>query len=80
MKKLVIGIAAAATLLTAAPAIAQVGFRADDDGVSVGIGRDYRHDWGRHHGWYRDNDCRDVTVQRELPDGTLVTRYIRRCD
>jgi len=83
MRKLVMGLAAAATLMTAAPAMAQFGFRAGDDGVSIGVGRDrdYDHDWGyrRHHAWYRGNDCRDVTIQRQTPYGS-VTRHIRRCD
>jgi hypothetical protein len=81
MKTLLISIAAAATLMTAAPAMAEFGFRAGDDGVSIGVGRDYDHDWGyRRHSWNRGDDCRDVVVQRRAPDGSLVTRHIRRCD
>jgi hypothetical protein len=38
MKKLAIGIATAAALLTAAPAMAQVGFYAGPGGIGVGIG------------------------------------------
>ena len=79
MKKLLISIAAAATLMTAAPAMAQVGFRAGDDGVSIGVGRD-RDDWGYSRHWYRSDACRDVTVQKRALDGSMVTRHIRRCD
>jgi hypothetical protein len=38
MKKLTLGIAAAGVLLTAVPAMAQVGFYAGRHGVSVGLG------------------------------------------
>jgi hypothetical protein len=78
MRMLLISIAAAATLVSAAPAVAQFGFRAGDDGVSVRLGRD-RDDWGYRRHWYRD-DCREVTVRRRAPDGSIVTRHIRRCD
>jgi hypothetical protein len=78
MRKLAMGIAAAATLLTAAPALAQVGF-------DVRVGPDY-YDNGRHHGWWHGrhlgwyhNDCRDVRVTRILPDGTRVTRTREEC-
>jgi hypothetical protein len=38
MKKLALGIATAAVLLTAAPAMAQVGFFAGPRGVGIGVG------------------------------------------
>jgi len=38
MRKLALGIVAAATLLTAAPAMAQVGFYAGPGGIGVGVG------------------------------------------
>lgn len=80
MKKLLIGMTAAATLLTAAPALAQIGFRAGDDGFSVRVGpshpgwRDYGYDRGRHYGW-----CPRVTVRERLPNGTVIIRRERRC-
>ena len=50
MRKLALGIAAAATLLAAAaPAMAQVGFYAGPGGVSVGIGPPY---YGPPYGYY----------------------------
>jgi hypothetical protein len=78
MRMLLISITAAATLVSAAPAVAQFGFRAGDDGVSVRVGRNH-DDWGYRRHWYRD-DCREVTVRRRAPDGSIVTRHIRRCD
>lgn len=41
MKKLALGLVAAATLLTAAPAMAQVGFYAGPGGVGIGFGPPY---------------------------------------
>jgi len=38
MKKIALGIIAAATLFTAAPAMAQVGFYAGPGGVGIGVG------------------------------------------
>jgi hypothetical protein len=94
MRKLVLGLAAAATVLTVAPALAQFDVRAGGDGVSVRVGerdhwRDRDHWRGRH--WNNDrvvirrpgvfaSDCRLVTVRRQLPDGSVVVRKSRRCD
>jgi hypothetical protein len=90
MKKLLICMAAAATVATAAPAMAQVGFYADGPGVDVRIGRDRGDHWrgdgwhrgrdyGHHYGWYRQRGCREVTVRERLPDGTMVVRRRERC-
>jgi hypothetical protein len=88
MRKLVLGLAAAACVLTVAPALAQFDVRAGGDGVSVRVGE--RDHWrGRH--WNDDrvvvrrpgvfaSDCRLVTVRRQLPDGSVVVRKSRRCD
>jgi hypothetical protein len=46
MKKLALGLVAAATLLTAAPAMAQVGFYAGPGGVGVGFGGPYYSPYG----------------------------------
>jgi len=86
MKKLLISIAAAATLLTAAPAVAQVVFEGPGVGIRVGPDRDYYRDdsraygWdrGRHYGW-RERGCRTVTVRERLWDGTVVVRTRERC-
>ncbi len=69
MRKLVLGVAAAAALLAASvPAMAQVGFYAGPGGFAVGVGRPYyggyydyyggpgvvvRPGWGYHHHWHR---------------------------
>jgi len=83
MRKLLIGIAAAATLLTAAPAMAQIGFYAGDRGVGVQVGPDH-WDRGYHRGWYRDygwyrGGCRTITVRERLPNGAVVVRTRERC-
>lgn len=88
MRTFVFGVAAAAAVLaaTAAPSFAQ---RIDvgPGGVSVGVGphRDWDRDrdarfFRRHHEFYGRGDCRDVTVQKRLPDGSTVTRRSRNCD
>jgi hypothetical protein len=51
MKKLALGLVAAATLLTAAPAMAQVGFYAGPGGIGVGVGAPY---YGGPYGGYYD--------------------------
>ena len=91
MRKIVMGLAAAGLLLTAAPAFAQIGVEIGPGGVGVGIGRDRGYDRDRRV--YRDGDryegrryrtygrgdgCR-VTVRKRLPDGTVVIRRINRC-
>lgn len=52
MKKLALGIATAAVLLSAAPAMAQIGFYAGPGGVGVGVGvpRPY-YDYDRCYGY-----------------------------
>ena len=86
MKKLLIGLAAAATVMTAAPAFAQVGFYADGPGIDVRIGRDRDHwrgerwrGYGHHYGWYRGDRCRTVTVRERRWDGTVVVKRRERC-
>ena len=46
MKKLVLGLVAAGTLLTAAPAMAQVGFYAGPGGIGIGVGAPYYGPYG----------------------------------
>ena len=89
MRKLVLGVAAAATVLSVAPALAQFDVRAGDSGVSVRVGE--RDHWrGRHWnddrrvvvrpGVFATDDCRTITVRKRLPDGSVVVRKSRRCD
>ena len=56
MKKIAIGIVAAATICTAAPALAQVGFYAGPGGVGVDVGppapAPYYYDNGYAPGYY----------------------------
>lgn len=51
MKKLTLGIATAAVLLTAAPAMAQIGVRVGPVGVGIGIGAPY-YDYYSGCGYY----------------------------
>ena len=77
MKTLAIDLLAAATLLTAAPALAlEIGV--GPDGIRVGPRyRDHEERYFRDRPYYRNSaDCRRVTI--EMPDGSVVTRY--RCD
>jgi hypothetical protein len=54
MKKIAIGVLAAATILTAAPAMAQVGFYAGPGGVDVQVGPPgpYYNGYPRERGYY----------------------------
>ena len=78
MKKLLIGTAAAAALMIAAPASAQVYFGADPGGVGVqvgpfgaGIGTPYS---------YREPDCRIIRERTVTPNGRVIYRTHRVCD
>jgi hypothetical protein len=78
MRKLAFGIAAATTVVTAAPAIAQVVVR--EEVVRVAPGYD-RWDRPRHREYFaRGRDCRFITERRVRPNGTVVVRRIRECD
>lgn len=88
MRKLVIGIIAAGTLMAAPPAMAQVVFEGPGVGVRVGpepYYRDYdRWDRARYRSHYhtyawRDRGCRTVTVRERLPDGQIVVHTRERC-
>ncbi len=83
MRTLAIGIATAATVLAAVPALAQVGVRVGEPGVSVRIGPD--HPGYRAHaeervviGEGRRHDCTRTTV-RERVNGRVIVRTRERC-
>ena len=94
MRKIIIGLAAAGLLVSAAPAFAQIGVEVGPGGVGVGIGRDRDRDYRRDRVYeerrvYRDGDrryraygagggCR-VSIRKRLPDGSVVIRRINRC-
>jgi hypothetical protein len=80
MKKLVIAMAAAGTLIAAAPAVAQVAI--EGPGVEFRFGPDHRY--YRDYGWDRDyrvrqRGCRTVTVRERRPNGDVVVRKRTRC-
>jgi hypothetical protein len=91
MHKILISLAAAGVLLTAVPATAQdIGVSVGERGVSVGVGRDRDRDVRRGRGdsrrvytdghrTYGRGDCREVTVKKRMPDGTVVIRKSQRC-
>jgi hypothetical protein len=85
MKRLVYAIAALACL-TAAPVLitaadAQVSIGVGRDGPTVRFGPDDRAmDRGRHSGSRNWDDCREVTVKKRLPDGSMSVHTTRRCD
>jgi hypothetical protein len=84
MRKLVIGIAAAGTLVAAAPAMAQVHLEGPGVGVRVGPDR-YDRDYDRsdrrssYRSYARDRGCRSVTVRERTPDGRMIVRTRERC-
>lgn len=74
-------LAAAAAVMLAAPASAQVYFGADPGGIDVQVGpryhRYYDHDWDRS---YDRADCRVIRSRIVRPDGSVVYRTKRVCD
>jgi hypothetical protein len=77
MKKLLLGIAAAATLLTATPALAQVDFHFGGRGFGIDVGPRYRD----HDRYWRDRDrdgC-EVIIRRQMPDGSVVIHRENHC-
>jgi hypothetical protein len=86
MRTFALAIATAATVLTVAPATAQVYGPGDPDvSVRVGPGYDRYERWDRPR--YRDRDyyamrrgdCRMTEVRRQRPDGSWVVRRVREC-
>lgn len=81
MKKIALGILAAATLFTAAPAMAQVGFFAGPGGIGIGVGPPpppyYRGDCG-YYGCRHYYDYYDGPVVRFGP--TWHHRYYHHWD
>jgi hypothetical protein len=87
MRKILISLAAAGILLSAAPAIAQdIGVSIGERGVSVGTERDHDRDFRRDRGdryegrtAYDRSDCRETTVKKRMPDGSVVIHKSQRC-
>ncbi len=78
MKRLILGSAAAAALLIAAPAGAQVYLGADPGGAGVRVGP-FSAGVGTPYS-YREPDCRIVRERIVTPDGRVVFRSQRVCD
>lgn len=88
MKKLLLGLTAAAALGVAVPASAQVYFGAGPGGVEVGVGgpRYYDRDYYgyRYRPGYRayayDDDCRTIRSRTVTPSGRVIVTTRRVCD
>jgi hypothetical protein len=90
MKKLVYTLAALACLM-AAPVLttaadAQVSIGIGNNGPTIRLGPDDDRGTaraqrrGQHYGRSDGDDCREVTVKKRLPDGSMSERTTRRCD
>ena len=88
MKTFLIGSAAAAALMIAVPANAQVYFGADPGGVGVQVGPfgagvggpyGYRDGYG-YRDAYRGPDCRLIRERTVTPSGRVIVRSHRICD
>ncbi len=87
MRKILISLAAAGVMLSAAPAIAEdIGVSIGERGVSVGSERDHDRDIRRDRAdryegrsAYGRGECREISVKRRMPDGSVVIRQSQRC-
>jgi hypothetical protein len=88
MRKLAFAAAAAAALVVAVPASAQVYLGADPGGAGVqvgpfgfGVGPRYGYrDYGPEYYAYGSADCRVVRERIHTPSGQIVIRSRRVCD
>jgi hypothetical protein len=82
MRKLLFATAAAAAVMTAVPAMAQVHIYGDEGGVRFGFGD--RHDWRDHwregRGAYAYGDCRTIRERTVTPSGRVIIETRRSCD
>ncbi|HEX9322377.1 MAG TPA: hypothetical protein VF913_09690 [Xanthobacteraceae bacterium] len=84
MKQLLFGAAAAALLIAAVPASAQVYLGADPGGVGVQVGP-FGLGVGPRYGWYDEGyayspDCPLVRERIVTPSGRVIFRTHRVCD
>jgi hypothetical protein len=79
MRKLLFATAAAAAVMTAVPAMAQVHIYGDEGGVRFGFGprHDWRDHWGR--GAYAYDDCRTFRERTVTPSGRVIIETRRIC-
>lgn len=81
MRNLLFASAAAAAMMTAMPAMAQVHIYGDEGGVRFGFGP--RHEWRDH--WREGRgayayDCRIVRERTLMPSGRVIITTRRICD
>ena len=78
MRSLILGLAGAAALAVATPAVAQV--HVDGPGVRVHV-----NDGNHHNRWHRgyraraQSNCRQVTTRTVRPNGAVVVKRVTRC-
>jgi hypothetical protein len=81
MHKILLSIAAAGVLFAVLPAAAEdVDVSIGHRGVAVGV--DHDHDRIVHRHIYTEGHgvgCREVTVKKRMPDGSVVVRKSQRC-
>jgi len=80
MRNLLFATAAAAAVMTAMPAMAQIHVYGDEGGVRLGFGRHY--DWRDHwrgRGAYA-YDCRITRERTVTPSGRVIMTTRRTCD
>jgi hypothetical protein len=80
MRNLLFATAAAAAVMTAAPAMAQVHLYGDEGGVHFGFGS--RHDWRDHWREGRGDyaECRTIRERTVTPSGRVIIETRRTCD
>lgn len=80
MRKLLFATAAAAAVMTAVPAMAQVHIYGDEGGVRFGFGD--RHDWRDHwrEGRGAYGECRTIRERTVTPSGRVIYETRRTCD
>ena len=79
MRNLLFATAAAAAVLTAVPAMAQVHVYGDEGGIRFGFGHhDWRDHWREGRGAYAD--CRTIRERTVTPSGRVIMETRRTCD
>ncbi len=80
MRKLLFATTAAAAVLTAMPAMAQVRVYGDEGSVHFGIGPHHDRDhWREGRGAYA-SDCRTIRERTVTPSGRVIMSTRRICD
>ena len=81
MRKIMLSASAAGLLFAALPASAEdIGVSVGEHGVRVGVDHDHDRDIHRERIYTEGRGgCREITVKKRMPDGTVVIRKSHRC-